>query len=189
MKQIKLLFLALLIIGISSDTFAGDKFGIRAGWEYSNLYDGSSSYGDGALSSFYIGIFKETQIIPLFRLGGGLEYSQVGVSIGSSDKVKFHYIDLPIYAKVKLGPVYGLVGAAPAFKVGESWGGGAGGDAAKELFNANTFDLPVFVGIGVNILVLQIEARYYWGTMDLSGNSVMPGIKSQQFQLGLGLTI
>ena len=190
MKQVKLLFLALLIIGISSDTFAGDKFGIRGGWQYSNLYDGSSSLGDDALSSFYIGIFKEKKIVPLFRIGGGVEYSQVGVSMsGSSDKMKLHYLSLPIYAKVKLGPVYGLLGAAPAFKVGESWDVKAGGAAAEELFDANTFDLPVFAGIGINILVLQVEARYYWGTIGISGNSAMPGIKSQQFQLGLGLTI
>ncbi len=190
MKQIKLLFLVLLIIGISSETFAGDKFGIRVGWQYSNLYDGSSTLGDDALNSFYLGVFKEKKIIPFLRLGGGVEYSQVGVSMsGSSDKVKFHYMSLPIYAKVKLGPVYGLLGAAPAFKVGESWDVQAGGAAAEELFDANTFDLPIFAGIGINILVLQIEARYYLGTMELSGNSAMPGIKSQQFQLGLGLTI
>ncbi len=189
MKQIKLLLIVLLVSAISTSTFAGDKFGIRAGWQYSNMYNSGSSINDNALSSFYLGIFKENKIIPMFRLGGGLEYSQIGSTDGNDEQMKLHYLSLPIYAKVKLGPIYGLVGGAPAFKVGETWDIDTGADAAEELFNANTFDLPVFAGVGISILMLQIEARYYWGTMDVSGNALNAGYKNQQFQVGLGLAI
>ncbi|MCK5847225.1 MAG: outer membrane beta-barrel protein [Bacteroidales bacterium] len=193
MKQFKLLLVSLLVFGLSFNSFAGDKFGIRAGWQFSNFHNSSSSPAftimDEYLNSFYIGIFKEHKIIPLFRLGGGLEYSQIGSAYDSDNLMKLHYLSLPIYAKIKLGPVYGLLGGAPAFKVGETWKLDIGADASKELFNANTFDLPVFAGLGFNILMLRIEARYYWGTMDVSGNALFSGYKSQQFQLGLGIAI
>ena len=185
MKQIKLLLLAILIIGISSNTFAGDKFGIRAGWQSSNLSIGSFNN----LNTFYLGVFKEQKIIPFLRFGGGIEYQQSGAEFDANNLLKMHYISIPLYLKLKLGPIYALGGGAPAFKVGETWELEDKHIDYKDLSNLNTFDFPVFAGIGINILILRIEARYYWGTMEIGNSSITKGTKNQYFQLGLGLAI
>ena len=185
MKQIKLLFLALLIIGVSSNTFAGNKIGIRAGWQASNLSIGNFNN----LNTFYLGVFREQQIIPFFHFGGGLEYQQSGAEFDAKNLLKMHYISIPLYLKLKLGPIYALGGGAPSFKVGESWEIEDIHEEYKKLAELSTFDFPVFAGLGINILVLRIEARYYWGTMEIGEGSVTAGTKNQYFQLGLGLAI
>ena len=185
MKHIKLLFLALLIIGVSSNTFAGNKFGIRAGWQTSNISIGNFSN----LYTFYLGVFKEQKIIPFPRFGGGLEYQQSGAKFDANNILKMHYITMPLYLKVKLGPVYALGGGAPSFKIAENWDIEEAHQEYKDLANLNTFDFPIFAGVGINILILRIEARYYLGTMEIGQGSITSGTKNQYFQLGLGLAI
>ena len=49
------------------------------------------------------------------------------------------------------------------------------GDADK----SNWFDAPVFLGAGVKIWFVSVEARYHWGLIE-----VRNGLKSQYFQVG-----
>ncbi len=187
MKQFRLILLALLFISISTNTFAGDKFGIRAGWQTSNI--SLNSYKN--LNTFYAGIFKEKKILPLIRFGAGIEYQQSGSEFSTDNIMKLHYISVPLYLKVKLGPLYAVAGGAPSFKIAETWELETAKESYKDLSDINTFDLPIFAGVGFNILLLRIEARYYWGTMELSNSSasVASGTKNQYFQLGVGLAI
>ena len=187
MKNIKFLIFVLLIVGLSANSFAGDKIGIRAGWQYSNIYAGSS-IGDN-MSSLYLGVFKEKAIIPLIKIGSGLEYGQIGTNWDSKNSLKLHQLSVPVYAKLKLGPVYAIAGAAASFKVAESWDIESSSEAMKENFDANSFDVPVFGGIGFKILMLSIEARYYMGTIGVSGNMPSDEYKSQYLQIGLALSI
>jgi len=50
------------------------------------------------------------------------------------------------------------------------------------------FDVPVFAGVGFQILMIRIEARYHWGTMSLYDSTIDP-YKTQNFQIGLGIAI
>ena len=188
MKQFRLFTLAFLLIGLSLSTYAGDdgggKFGIRAGYSASNIYDGSGTMNKDILGSFYVGFFKEHRIIPMLKFGSGLEYSQLGSMENSDNKITLHYLSIPLNIKFKIGPIYALAGASAAFKVGEKWT--IGGSKIDPLENANWFDVPVHVGLGVQILMLRIEARYHWGKMELY-DAPIDGYKTQAFQLGLAV--
>ncbi len=187
MKNIKLLLFAFLIIGFSTNTFAGDKFGIRAGWQYNNMYSGLNSYGNG-LSSFYLGVFKEKAVIPLLKVGIGLDYNQAGTKWNDNNSLKIHQLNIPVYAKLKLGSFSVLLGAAPTIKVFESWTVEEDANYKSNL-DPNAFDLPVFAGLGFNISALRIEARYYVGTKEASSNITTADYKNQYLQLGLALSI
>ena len=190
MKLIRLFTLAFLLIGLNLSTYAGDdgggKFGIRAGYSASNIYDGSSPLNSNALGSFYVGFFKEHKIVPMLHFSSGLEYSQIGSMENSNNKITMHYLSIPISFKFKIGPVYALAGASSAFKVGEKWT--IAGEKEDPIIKANWFDIPVHVGLGIQILMLRIEARYHWGTMSLYDTPI-DGYKTQAFQLGLGIAI
>jgi len=185
MTKIKLFLLVLLMSSISISSFAGGKIGVRAGYQMSNLYyDGSSM--DNPFNSFYIGAFKEKKIIPMLHFGVGLEYSLSGSYIDNDNKLVMHYLSVPVNVKFKIGPFYATAGASASFKVGEKWT--VKGIDTELIEKANVFDVPVFAGVGFQILMIRVEARYYWGTMSLYDNKLDP-FKTQNLQLGLALAI
>ena len=75
-------------------------------------------------------------------------------------------------------------GFSPSFKVAERIT--TDGDTAKptDAQKAEWFDIPFFLGAGVKIWFVSIEARYHWGIME-----VTDGYKSQSFQLGAGISL
>jgi len=188
MKKIRLFTLALLIIGFGLSTYAGDggKFGFRGGFQYSNIYKDGSAIKSDPLNSFYVGFFKEQKIVPMLSIGSGLEYSQIGTMPDSDSKMQLHYLSMPVNLKVKIGPIYAIGGASASFKVGEQWTDY--GKKTDVAIKANWFDVPVHVGLGVQILAFRIEARYHWGMLDLY-DSPLTGYKTQAIQLGLAIAI
>jgi hypothetical protein len=203
MKKITVLLLSFVFAANIQTVKAGDGDeknqskigGIRAGWQYSAIHDGGTiPNGYDPLSSFYVGIYKEAKIVPLFRLGGGLEFSQVGnvSNVQNVDNsIKLSYLYIPLYAKLKLGPVFILGGVAPTFKVGEKEVI-MGQEIEKTSANkANVFDIPVFLGAGVKIFFLTIEARYSWGMIDVydgTANSEYDDSKTQYLQVGAAIS-
>jgi len=125
---------------------------------------------------------KLNKLIPMLYAGGGLEYFQNGFQSTLIDlKRKLHYISVPLYLKVKFGPVYATAGTALNFKLAEkNILAGASVDPLSE--KSDVFDLPLQAGIGVKILMFSIEARYNWGMLDVNN-----GVKNQYFQLGLAV--
>jgi hypothetical protein len=189
MKSLKLLIIALIISAPMVNAFAGDddsnkKKGIRAGWQMSNFYNEGKST-DGNLSSFYVGVFGEKKLIPMLRLGTGIEFSTVGQISESIDDTKYvrSMIYVPVYLKLKLGPVFALGGASANFGISNKFKLAGEDMELSDDNKTNVFDVPVFLGLGVKIMMISIEARYNWGTMNLSkidNNSYT----NQYFQLG-----
>ena len=191
MKKTKLLLLAAIIVFPTISAFAGDdeggKKGIRAGWQMSNFYSDGNSVGDN-LSSFYIGVFGEKKLIPLLSLGVGLEYSSNGSTQNSPDaKYVRHIISLPVYLKVKLGPVFALAGTAANFGVADKFSIEGENIDLNDILKTNVFNLPIYMGIGVKVSIISIEARYHLGLLDLdkTDNSSKT---TQYFQLGAAVS-
>ena len=70
MKSISALPVVVLFVLIGLTVQAGDKIGIRAGYQNSSFHvNGSMLENTGSLSGYYFGVFKEKQLIPLLRLG------------------------------------------------------------------------------------------------------------------------
>ena len=181
MKRKITILLMMFAFGFGTfSSYAGDKLekGIRAGWQYSDLYkDGNSLSGD-RYNSFYVGIYAYEKLLKskLIQIGSGLTYYQVGSKMDDDNKVKLHYLNLPVSVKVKVGPVYGFTGLNGAVKLGgETYILGEKFDVK----DFSTFDAGFFVGLGVNVLMLGIEIKYDWGLVDVNN-----GYKTQYLQAG-----
>jgi len=190
MKTLKIFGLFILLFSVSINSFAGDKFGIRAGYHAANLYNGSSALYK-THHTFYVGVFKDVKVLPLLHFGVGIDYFQGGSDKDHDNNITLHYLSVPVDLKLKLGPFFALAGVAPSFKVHENWT-----DAGKEINpesekKSNIFDLPAFAGIGFKIAIISIEARYYYGTMSVNNNSssCFEGYNNQYVQLGLAVSI
>lgn len=184
----KLVILTFLVFTAVISTYAQNEkiekpyiFGIRAGWHSALIYkDGAGLATTEPLNSLYLGVFNEFKIIPILHAGVGVEYFQNGFQSNLIDlKRKLHYISIPLYLKVALGPIYITGGTALNFKVAETniiW------DMVIDPLEENkskVFDLPLQAGLGVKIFMFSIEARYHWGMLDVNR-----GAKNQYFQLG-----
>lgn len=176
MKNLRLVIvlMATILFAMPSLKAQDSSLGVRAGWQSALLsYDGETT---DALSSFYAGVFKERKIVPLLHYGYGLEFAQMGGKDKDMDlEYKLGYIGVPVYAKAKVGPVYGLLGSGINVKISET------DDVYQD--KAKGIDVPVYAGVGLNFLMLSIEARYHWGLMEVQDQT-----KNQYLQIGLGLS-
>lgn len=185
-KRLQVLLVALVIIGVntvaaqeSSKESKPARLGVRAGWNYAAMFtDKDILKGTDPLNSFYIGVFKEKKLVPLLWLGSGLDYMQNGYIISDNIKRQIHYISVPLYLKVKVGPVYATGGTGFNFKVAENLPGTSLLDPLNNK-SSNFFDMPFQLGAGLKILMFSIEARYNWGMLLANQNA-----SNQYLQVG-----
>ena len=163
---------------------AQDKIGIRAGYQSSAFYkSGSQITGTDPYGSFYVGLFKDNKIIPAIHLGIGLEYMQTGMKMDDNNKQVLNYLSIPVYAKVKIGPVFALGGLAGNFKVGEKVFVNGNSASPTDAQKSKTVDVPLFLGAGVKIMIFTLEMRYHWGLTQINN-----GASSHYLQLGAAVS-
>ena len=185
----KNIMITLVLLSAVQSSFAQDdkpgKIGIRAGYHAAMIsIDGDQIAGTVGLNAFYVGLFKEKKLVPMLRFGSGLEYFQNGFESNLIDlQRKLHYLSVPLYLKVKLGPVYATGGTALNFKVAEN---NKFLDESMDPLSEKSkiFDMPLQLGLGFKILMLSVEARYNWGMLEI--NDV--GAKNQYLQLGIAVS-
>ena len=189
MKNIFSIFAIAVTIGLFSfevnaqEKGAGNRVGgIRIGYHSSQFYEDGNSYGD-PIQSIYIGLYRDNKIIPMLHFGSGLEYYKNGGKIDDANMRELYYLSVPLDLKFKIGPVFALAGFSPSFKVADRITIDGNKEKPTDAQKAEWFDIPFFLGAGVKIWVLSIEARYLWGMME-----VTDGYKSQSFQLGVGFS-
>lgn len=192
MNKIKLLLLSALLVGSSISAFAkgdddSDKKGIRAGWQYSSFSYNNTPDTSNALGAFYVGIFNEKKIAPLLRFGTGLEYFQTGSNSSMSTKYVKHELSIPLYLKVKLGPIFVLGGAAANFTLAQKYSVNDETLDVPDSFKTKAFNVPLYAGLGVKIWIFSIEARYHMGMLDISKFETYQQ-NSQYFQLGAAVS-
>lgn len=181
-----IIFAVCLCFSVHAQKRNEDRFvsGIRGGWHTATLLkDGAEPNEANNLNSFYFGFFNDNKIAPLLYFGKGLEYFQNGLTYTGNSERKLHTLSVPLYLKLKLGPVYGLGGIAGNIKVAEKFTLGDNAPASGEDDKSNWFDAPVFLGAGVKILFVSVEARYHWGLVEVRND-----LKSQYFQFGAAVS-
>ncbi len=190
MKNLFSVFVILVILVVSTaDVHAqkegGDRVGgIRFGWHQSAFYNDGNAVSDAdPMQSFYVGLFRDNKIAPLLSFGSGLEYYQNGINYAGDNKLALHYVSVPLNLKLKLGPVFALTGFAPSVKVAERIVTDGNSVKPSDVLVSEWFDVPFFVGAGVKILFITVEARYHWGLLEVND-----GLNSRYFQLGAGLS-
>lgn len=192
MNKLKLLlFIALLSVGTTGFAQKDPYYtgGIRFGYNHSYIFnEGSEVGGTESLQSFYVGTFGYYKLSKRFWVGSGLEYVQNGYLDNSHSakdvKVKLHTISWPQMARFNVGPVFGLAGFAINIKVDETRWDDAG-NKYEVTPDYDWFDSPVFLGLGVQLGVFVIEARYNWGVWDIDNGL---GTHTRYAQLGGALS-
>jgi len=178
---------AFISVFIYTSVLAQDKekknvSGIRGGWHSATMVtDGADPFNGSSLDNFYIGFFNDNKIAPLLHFGKGLEYFQNGAAYTDNTKRVLHTVSVPLYLKLKLGPVFALGGIAGNFKVNEDYTGH--GINPSDSDKSEWFDAPVFLGAGAKILFVSVEARYHWGLLE-----VRDGFKSHYLQIGAAVS-
>jgi len=158
--------------------------GIRAGFHSAVMVEhGARPDTAQRLSNFYLGFFHDSQISSLFYIGNGLEYFQNGLEYTGDSKRVLHTLSIPCDVKCKVGPVFALAGAAVNIKLAERIHQGDESLAPSESDKSNWLDIPVFLGAGIRVLFLTVEARYYWGLIESRDN-----LYNRYLQVGIGLS-
>ncbi|MFZ4547124.1 MAG: outer membrane beta-barrel protein [Bacteroidales bacterium] len=159
------------------------SIGIRAGYQNSGLFkDSEKLTGTSNYASFYVGVFKEKKILPFLHWGTGLEYCQNGAGLTGDSKQVIKYLGIPVHLKVKVGPVYALVGVQPKVKLSEKIILDGDKTSPTDEQKSKTMDFPAYGGIGFNILIVSIEARYQYSMFETNH-----GARNAYLQLGATL--
>ena len=177
-----LIFTFFSVKMLAQEKGGGDRVGgIRLGYHVSQFSDQGEFLGD-PMESFYIGLFRDTKVLPLLHFGTGLEYYKNGAKMVNYER-DLHYLSIPLDLKLKLGPVFLLTGFSPSFKVAERIIRDGISEKPADENKAEWFDIPFFVGGGVKVWFVTLEARYHWGLRE-----VTDGYMTQSFQIGAGIS-
>ena len=175
MRKIALLII-MAVCGLSQ--VHAQDFGVKAGYNYSTFSGETSSFSTiEGLSGFYIGGLVELPISDVLSIQPELIFSRQGValrqelkgfglnvSINNAD-IRLDYLNIPVMAKVNLGPLFLQGGVQFGFLVGKP-------EVGRYITNVrmgtlldkdsyNSFDFGVGAGLGFNFnRRFFAEARY-----------------------------
>ena len=174
MKKIALLII-MAVCGLSQ--VRGQDFGVKAGYNYSTFSGETSSLSTiEGLSGFYIGGLVELPISNVLSIQPELIFSRQGVAwkrelkgfgmsvnINNAD-IRLDYLNIPVMAKVNLGPLFLQGGVQFGFLVSKPKVNRLPNTSLFTLLDKdsyNSFDFGVGVGLGFNFnRRFFAEARY-----------------------------
>ena len=209
MRKIALL-IALTIFGLTQAN--AQNFGFKGGYNYSS-FNGEVAKDNTntlkGLSGFYVGALLELPLGDVISLQPEVIYSRQGAAweqkniLGEFKKdLKLDYLNIPVMAKVNLGPLFLQGGVQFGFLVGKpevSYTRGAQRVTEKVDKDAYaSFDFGVGAGLGVNLSQhFFVEARYthsLTNALDPNNNSLKNAhisddnnFKNAVLSLGLGV--
>ncbi len=116
MKKILLVLVAAILL-LSFQSKA--QLGFKIGYNFAKMSgDIQPGFSEKSLSSLQFGVFLDKNLIPILGLRAGLDYSPKGYRIengNSFEQMRLNYLEIPVLAKVKLGPIYALGGFYGAY--------------------------------------------------------------------------
>lgn len=178
MKNQLFLVLSLLVFEMSFSQTGSDKKGtpgIVAGWNSATVGVKDSDVSADPASGFYVGILWEQKLAPLFRLQSGIKYNKNGYTYGNIpgyDRTVLNYLSVPLALKVKVGPIYGIGGVYGAYRMGSVDKYSNGNDIKISTDDIKRMDFGGSVGLGFQILIIGIEARYNFGLSNVNAGEV-----------------
>ena len=202
------LLIALTIFGITQAN--AQNFGFKGGYNYSS-FNGEVAKDNTlkGLSGFYVGALLELPLGDVLSLQPEVIYSRQGAAweqkniLGEFKKdLKLDYLNIPVMAKVNLGPLFLQGGVQFGFLVGKpevSYTRGAQRVTEKVDKDAYaSFDFGVGAGLGVYLSQhFFVEARYthsLTNALDPNNNSLKNAhisddnnFKNAVLSLGLGV--
>jgi hypothetical protein len=196
MKKV-LLIVAVMLLSISTGSFAQVKVGVKAGLNFANQ-DWSSqgiSVSPDSRTGLLIGGFVNLKLSDEFAIQPELLYSMKGAKLASgalfddSDDVtlKLNYISVPVMAKYYFGGFNLQAGPTFDFLVSAKAEEGSEDEDIKDEFKG--MDLGLGFGLGYDLpLGLCFDARYILGLSDINDMSEEGNVevKNKSFQIAVG---
>ena len=207
MRKIALL-IALTIFGLTQAN--AQNFGFKGGYNYSS-FNGEVAKDNTlkGLSGFYVGALLELPLGDVISLQPEVIYSRQGAAWEQKDilgefkkDLKLDYLNIPVMAKVNLGPLFLQGGVQFGFLVGKpETSSTVNGLRVTEQVDKDayaSFDFGVGAGLGVNLSQhFFVEARYthsLTNALDPDNNSLKNArisddnnFKNAVLSLGLGV--
>ncbi|UOQ54370.1 porin family protein [Hymenobacter cellulosivorans] len=194
MKRIAALLLFSIVFWVPAHAQLGVKGGINAA-----VLQGSVGTNATYQTSYHAGIFYEMQVLdPILSIQPELLYSLQGTE-RKSDLVnyrsKLHYLNLPVLAKVEIGPVYAEAGPQVGFLlkarengvmvISQDGNNGAviATDDRSSWNDYKKFDLGFAVGAGVKLpLGFAVGARFNAGLSDINNVKSVQGVNDPELK-------
>ena len=184
MKKMILLgvFALLSVVGAQAQT----SFGLKVGLNVANI--GGDARNTDPRTGVHAGFFATAPISERFAIQPELLYSQQGFKTDDFTYT-YHYLNIPLIFKgtisggfhLQVGPQFGILLDANRKRGRETLDVGD---------NMNKFDGAVALGLGYDVSVLQVSARYNLGLSDTQdGNVQGASYPNNVFQLSVGVKL
>lgn len=185
----KKMFLVLFAVGSAFFTQAQVQFGVKAGYNLSNItFSGSSSVDVKSKSDFSAGLLASIPLFSSFTLQPEVMYSGQGAAFTDSGSAKFNlgYLNVPVLFKwqhasgffAETGPQIGFLLSAKVKDGGQSLD-------VKSSTESTDFSWAFGVGYKISKINLGIDARYNLGLTNTEKDSGSETAKNSVFQFGL----
>ena len=210
MKKIAFLII-IAVCGLSQ--VRAQNFGVKAGYNYSTLSGETSSISTiEGLSGFYIGGLVELPISNMLSIQPELIFSRQGVDLRQglknlsirtdTSEIRLDYLNIPIMAKVNLGPIFLEGGVQFGFLVNkpkvDSYIANVYLRNLLDKDSYNFFDFGVGAGLGVKLNQhFFVETRYTYSLTNVfdpndkhfKSSLISDGdnFKNSVFSIGLGM--
>ena len=210
MKKIAFLII-IAICGFSQ--VRAQNFGVKAGYNYSTLSGETSSISTiEGLSGFYIGGLVELPISNVLSIQPELIFSRQGVDLRQglknlsirtdTSEIRLDYLNIPVMAKVNLGPIFLEGGVQFGFLVNkpkvDSYIANVYLRNLLDKDSYNSFDFGVGAGLGVKLNQhFFVETRYTYSLTNVfdpndkhfKSSLISDGdnFKNSVFSIGLGM--
>ena len=210
MRKIVLLII-MAVCGLSQ--VRGQDFGVKAGYNYSTFSGETSSLSTiEGLSGFYIGGLVELPISNVLSIQPELIFSRQGVDLRQglknlsirtdTSEIRLDYLNIPVMAKVNLGPIFLEGGVQFGFLVSkpkvDSYIANVYLRNLLDKDSYNFFDFGVGAGLGVKLNQhFFLETRYTYSLTNVfdpndkhfKSSLISDGdnFKNSVFSIGLGM--
>ena len=208
----KIAFLIIIAVYGLSQVHA-QNFGVKAGYNYSTLSGETSSISTiEGLSGFYIGGLVELPISNVLSIQPELIFSRQGVDLRQglknlsirtdTSEIRLDYLNIPVMAKVNLGPIFLEGGVQFGFLVSkpkvDSYIANVYLRNLLDKDSYNFFDFGVGAGLGVKLNQhFFVETRYTYSLTNVfdpndkhfKSSLISDGdnFKNSVFSIGLGM--
>ena len=182
------LLLALLFVAAANVSNAQFRVGIKGGYNGATLAGLADQQGIKdvkTLSGYHAGLYGELKLSFLSIQAEAIYSAQGAQVVNSSDveyKVENNYVNIPVVAKVHLGPIFVLGGLQYGILTSSKIAG------VKD--DSGTFykksDMAIPVGVGVEIKKLTLEGRMNIGISNVNNVSDTETVGNTVLQLSAG---
>ncbi|MEC3908189.1 porin family protein [Tamlana sp. 2201CG12-4] len=158
----------------NGSTFQGVKYGVRGGYNISNLdFDDTSGIVNKHRNSLYIGFFANIRLSKTVSLMPEIQFSAEGAN---AEPLHLDYIQTPIFLRFRLSE-----------KVHMGLGPQVGLKVHKEDDGVNNFAYSGVAGIEYKInYAIFVDARYTYGLRNVFNENLGIAAKNRTIQIGVG---